>query len=201
MKFWVLALAAALLFSAGESVTHSPLNQQKARCDGNIYLRLVPFHKFFPRSNFKCLFRWKPQLSPVCLQSARRRVWALCRGLQTRQERLCCCQVPQITMWVTSIEPVKNGETISTSSVKEKYQRAHAVTSHGQRWLHVGTNLLMSMLIFWRPVAQFQKCMSLESCNLLKLNAYINVKCCGDDMCNTFWSRDGTGTSEEMLPR
>uniref|UniRef100_H3BX97 CD59 glycoprotein-like n=1 Tax=Tetraodon nigroviridis TaxID=99883 RepID=H3BX97_TETNG len=36
------------------------------------------------------------------------------------------------------------------------------------------------------PFAQFQKCMSLESCNLLKLNAYINVKCCGDDMCNTF---------------
>ncbi|TWW73723.1 uncharacterized protein ly97.3 [Takifugu flavidus] len=36
------------------------------------------------------------------------------------------------------------------------------------------------------PFAQFQKCMSLESCELLKLNAYINAKCCGDEMCNTF---------------
>lgn len=79
-------------------------------------------HKFFPRSNLICLFRWRPHLSQVCLQSARRRVWALCRGLQTRQERLCCCQVPPRTMWVNSITPMKNGETISTiSSAKEKY--------------------------------------------------------------------------------
>lgn len=43
-----------------------------------------------------------------------------------------------------------------------------------------------SIFIFLRPVAQFQKCMSLESCELLKLNAYIDIKCCGDEMCNTF---------------
>uniref|UniRef100_A0A8C6UGX9 CD59 glycoprotein-like n=1 Tax=Neogobius melanostomus TaxID=47308 RepID=A0A8C6UGX9_9GOBI len=36
------------------------------------------------------------------------------------------------------------------------------------------------------PFGQYQKCMALADCNLLKLNAYINIKCCGDNLCNTF---------------
>lgn len=40
MKFWVLPLAAALLFSAGESV----ILHQKVRCDGN----KLPPAVFFP---------------------------------------------------------------------------------------------------------------------------------------------------------
>ena len=33
---------------------------------------------------------------------------------------------------------------------------------------------------------QYQKCMALESCEMLKMNAYIDMKCCSEDMCNTF---------------
>ncbi|XP_049888885.1 CD59B glycoprotein [Epinephelus moara] len=36
------------------------------------------------------------------------------------------------------------------------------------------------------PNGQYQKCMALEDCELLKLNAYIDVNCCTGDMCNTF---------------
>ncbi|XP_038573461.1 uncharacterized protein ly97.3 [Micropterus salmoides] len=35
------------------------------------------------------------------------------------------------------------------------------------------------------PYGQYQKCMALSDCTMLKLNAYIDIKCCGDDMCNT----------------
>lgn len=53
MKFLVLALAVALLFSAGESVTDSPLNKQRV-CHGGVGVAEhlqppgVPFlqHKF-----------------------------------------------------------------------------------------------------------------------------------------------------------
>lgn len=69
------------------------------------------------------------------------------------------------------------------------------IISHGQGCVHEGTDLL-SMFLFWRAVAQFQKCMALESCNLLKLNAYINVTCCADDLCNTFYGQD---EAEEVL--
>ncbi|XP_026169951.1 CD59B glycoprotein [Mastacembelus armatus] len=36
------------------------------------------------------------------------------------------------------------------------------------------------------PFGQYQKCMAPSDCEMLKLNAYINIKCCGEDMCNTF---------------
>ncbi|XP_020773029.1 CD59B glycoprotein [Boleophthalmus pectinirostris] len=36
------------------------------------------------------------------------------------------------------------------------------------------------------PFGQYQKCMALKDCEMLKLNAYIDIKCCGDDLCNTF---------------
>ncbi|XP_073347418.1 uncharacterized protein ly97.3 [Pagrus major] len=36
------------------------------------------------------------------------------------------------------------------------------------------------------PHGQYQKCMALDSCEMLKMNAYIDMKCCGDNMCNTF---------------
>uniref|UniRef100_A0A3B4AZV4 CD59 glycoprotein-like n=1 Tax=Periophthalmus magnuspinnatus TaxID=409849 RepID=A0A3B4AZV4_9GOBI len=36
------------------------------------------------------------------------------------------------------------------------------------------------------PFGQYQKCMALKDCELLKLNAYIEMKCCGEDLCNTF---------------
>ncbi|XP_042352968.1 uncharacterized protein ly97.3, partial [Plectropomus leopardus] len=36
------------------------------------------------------------------------------------------------------------------------------------------------------PNAQFQKCMALEDCEVLKMNAYLDVKCCTNGMCNTY---------------
>ncbi|XP_051260430.1 CD59 glycoprotein [Dicentrarchus labrax] len=36
------------------------------------------------------------------------------------------------------------------------------------------------------PHGQYQKCMALSDCEMLKMNAFINMKCCSDDMCNTF---------------
>ncbi|XP_039872334.1 uncharacterized protein ly97.3 [Simochromis diagramma] len=35
------------------------------------------------------------------------------------------------------------------------------------------------------PYGHYQKCMDLDSCEMLKMNAYINMKCCSEDMCNT----------------
>ncbi|XP_013862953.1 CD59 glycoprotein isoform X2 [Austrofundulus limnaeus] len=35
------------------------------------------------------------------------------------------------------------------------------------------------------PYGHYQKCMALSDCKLLKMNAYINMKCCVEDMCNT----------------
>ncbi len=35
-------------------------------------------------------------------------------------------------------------------------------------------------------VGQYQKCMALSDCEMLKSNAYIEMKCCSEDMCNTF---------------
>ncbi|XP_060940308.1 CD59 glycoprotein [Limanda limanda] len=36
------------------------------------------------------------------------------------------------------------------------------------------------------PHGYYQKCMALSDCEMLKMNSYIDIKCCGDDMCNTF---------------
>ncbi|XP_040924050.1 uncharacterized protein ly97.3 [Betta splendens] len=36
------------------------------------------------------------------------------------------------------------------------------------------------------PYGQFQKCMARRDCEMLKMNAYINIQCCSDHMCNSF---------------
>uniref|UniRef100_A0A3P8WMZ2 UPAR/Ly6 domain-containing protein n=1 Tax=Cynoglossus semilaevis TaxID=244447 RepID=A0A3P8WMZ2_CYNSE len=36
------------------------------------------------------------------------------------------------------------------------------------------------------PNAQYQKCMTLADCEMLKTNAFIDITCCTEDMCNTF---------------
>ncbi|XP_040026883.1 uncharacterized protein ly97.3 [Gasterosteus aculeatus] len=36
------------------------------------------------------------------------------------------------------------------------------------------------------PHGEFQKCMALSDCEMLKMNAYININCCTEDMCNTY---------------
>ncbi|XP_070701795.1 uncharacterized protein ly97.3 [Pempheris klunzingeri] len=35
------------------------------------------------------------------------------------------------------------------------------------------------------PHGQYQKCMAPADCEMLKMNSYIDITCCGDDMCNT----------------
>ncbi|CAG5896461.1 CD59B glycoprotein [Menidia menidia] len=35
------------------------------------------------------------------------------------------------------------------------------------------------------PRGHYQKCMALSDCKMLKMNAYIDMKCCTEDMCNT----------------
>ncbi|KAM8839685.1 CD59 glycoprotein isoform 1-T3 [Synchiropus picturatus] len=35
------------------------------------------------------------------------------------------------------------------------------------------------------PFGQFQKCMAMSDCNMLRMNAYIDIKCCAEDLCNT----------------
>ncbi|KAA0718581.1 hypothetical protein E1301_Tti013161 [Triplophysa tibetana] len=37
-----------------------------------------------------------------------------------------------------------------------------------------------------KPYGHFQKCMPFSDCEMVKLNAYINIKCCQKDFCNTF---------------
>ncbi|XP_041848660.1 CD59B glycoprotein [Melanotaenia boesemani] len=36
-----------------------------------------------------------------------------------------------------------------------------------------------------QPYGHYQKCMALSDCQMLKMNAYIDIKCCTEDMCNT----------------
>ncbi|CAL8369662.1 unnamed protein product [Boreogadus saida] len=36
------------------------------------------------------------------------------------------------------------------------------------------------------PHGQYQKCMAMSDCEMLKMNSYIDMKCCADNMCNTF---------------
>ncbi|KAF7692500.1 CD59 glycoprotein [Silurus meridionalis] len=35
------------------------------------------------------------------------------------------------------------------------------------------------------PYGHYQKCTTMADCQLLKLNAYMKVNCCQDDLCNT----------------
>ncbi|KAM9439783.1 CD59 glycoprotein isoform 1-T2 [Clarias gariepinus] len=35
------------------------------------------------------------------------------------------------------------------------------------------------------PYGHYQKCTTMAACDLLKLNAYMRVKCCQGDLCNT----------------
>ncbi|KAJ3594751.1 hypothetical protein NHX12_004058 [Muraenolepis orangiensis] len=35
------------------------------------------------------------------------------------------------------------------------------------------------------PFGQYQKCMAMRDCEMLKMNAYIDIQCCDGDMCNT----------------
>ncbi|KAM6919354.1 CD59B glycoprotein [Xenentodon cancila] len=35
------------------------------------------------------------------------------------------------------------------------------------------------------PYGHFQRCMALSHCEMLKMNAYIDTKCCSEDLCNT----------------
>ncbi|XP_051989371.1 CD59B glycoprotein [Xyrauchen texanus] len=36
------------------------------------------------------------------------------------------------------------------------------------------------------PYGHYQKCMAMSDCEMVKQNAYINIKCCQKDFCNTF---------------
>ncbi|KAF4117810.1 hypothetical protein G5714_002363 [Onychostoma macrolepis] len=36
------------------------------------------------------------------------------------------------------------------------------------------------------PYGHYQKCMSMSGCEMVKQNAFINIKCCQKDFCNTF---------------
>ncbi|KAM9791805.1 uncharacterized protein ACBT44_019798 [Syngnathus typhle] len=36
------------------------------------------------------------------------------------------------------------------------------------------------------PFGQYQKCMALSDCQMLQRNSFIQIKCCGSDLCNTF---------------
>lgn len=42
--------------------------------------------------------------------------------------------------------------------------------------------------VFFTADGHYQKCTVMADCELLKLNAYIRVKCCQNDLCNTLWS-------------
>ncbi|XP_057712624.1 uncharacterized protein ly97.3 [Corythoichthys intestinalis] len=35
------------------------------------------------------------------------------------------------------------------------------------------------------PYGHYQKCMAMSDCQMLKMNAFINMTCCSIDMCNT----------------
>ncbi|CAJ1072600.1 hypothetical protein EPR50_G00127670 [Xyrichtys novacula] len=36
------------------------------------------------------------------------------------------------------------------------------------------------------PYGQYQKCMRMEDCDMLKMNSFISINCCTEDLCNTF---------------
>ncbi|XP_015237699.1 CD59 glycoprotein [Cyprinodon tularosa] len=37
-----------------------------------------------------------------------------------------------------------------------------------------------------QPFGRFQRCIALRDCKMLQMNAYIDINCCTEDMCNTF---------------
>jgi len=45
---------------------------------------------------------------------------------------------------------------------------------------------LKKILVLFETDGHFQKCMSKSDCEMQKQNAYINIKCCQKDFCNTF---------------
>lgn len=42
--------------------------------------------------------------------------------------------------------------------------------------------------VFFTADGHYQRCTAMADCELLKRNAYIKVKCCQNDLCNTLWS-------------
>ncbi|KAG7277136.1 hypothetical protein CRUP_022599 [Coryphaenoides rupestris] len=46
--------------------------------------------------------------------------------------------------------------------------------------------LSLALALLFTTDGQFQKCMTMSDCNMLKMNSYISIKCCADDLCNTF---------------
>ncbi|XP_056148878.1 CD59 glycoprotein [Lampris incognitus] len=36
------------------------------------------------------------------------------------------------------------------------------------------------------PYGQYQKCMTMLDCQMLKINAFVDISCCNSDMCNEF---------------
>ncbi|XP_036412434.1 CD59 glycoprotein [Colossoma macropomum] len=36
------------------------------------------------------------------------------------------------------------------------------------------------------PYGHYQKCLAMSDCEMLKQNAYLRIKCCQEDACNTF---------------
>ncbi|XP_026230768.1 secreted seminal-vesicle Ly-6 protein 1 [Anabas testudineus] len=49
-----------------------------------------------------------------------------------------------------------------------------------------GKNSCAAAKFLREPYGEFQKCMALQDCEMLKMNAYISISCCTDDLCNTF---------------
>ncbi|XP_076837537.1 uncharacterized protein ly97.3 [Brachyhypopomus gauderio] len=49
-----------------------------------------------------------------------------------------------------------------------------------------GKHACAAVKFLTRPYGHYQKCMAPSDCEQLKLNAYINLKCCQDNLCNTF---------------
>ncbi|XP_031721323.1 CD59 glycoprotein [Anarrhichthys ocellatus] len=47
-------------------------------------------------------------------------------------------------------------------------------------------NVCAAVQFLSAPYGQKQKCMALSECIMLRMNAYIDIKCCTEDMCNTF---------------
>ncbi|XP_077415412.1 CD59B glycoprotein [Vanacampus margaritifer] len=35
------------------------------------------------------------------------------------------------------------------------------------------------------PYGRYQKCMAMSDCEMLKINSFIQIKCCNSDLCNT----------------
>lgn len=158
--------------------------------------------------NVVFLFRWCPGLPPLCLQEGRWNLWAHRGDLQPREEWLCRCQVPQRATWVSqhtqTDKAVKTGMQVLRGPLVAKHYQARwkrernlhvKCLNHVNMPKHTSSTTVRWCVKSWPlPLfppfmfldGQYQKCMALESCEMLKMNAYIDMKCCSDDMCNTF---------------